>query len=260
MLEVDLCVGPGLEAERRGALVRTEAKEGVGRNDISTQRSAARDSFQLAQLLERVDSDVRVRADAHPDAALAELLDREEAVAQVGFGGRARADARIGLAHEVELRVVGVRRMDDRRSRAKTTCLREELDRADPVLLDAFLDFARLLVRVDVKRELVVLCVAADLFEPARWAGTHGVGGEADLNPALAQVLDLVQILGRRGLPEAGEAASGIGDVEEDERDARGFGGLGRSESLFEAEIVELTDRGVAGSAHLAIDAFVASA
>ena len=122
----------------------------------------------------------------------------------------------------------------------------------DPVLLDAFLDLARLLVGVDVQREIVLGGVAADPREPPRWAGADGVGGEADPDPAFPQVLDLVQVLGRRGLAEAGEPASRVGGVEEDEGDSRGCRGLGCCERLLKAEVVELADRGVAGGTHLA--------
>ena len=163
-------------------------------------------------------------------------------------------------SEEVELRVVGVRRVDDRRPRAEAAVLREQLDRPDAVLLDAVLDLPRLLVGVDVQRQLVLGGVASDLREPPGRAGADGVGGEADLDPVLAEVLDLVQVLGRRGLAETLEPAPCVGDVEEDERDAGGFRGLGRSECLLEAEVVELADRGVAGAAHLAVHLLVVDA
>ncbi len=64
--------------------------------------------------------------------------------------------------------------------------------------------------------------------------------------PAFAQRLDLVQVLGGRGLAEALEAAARVGGVEEDEVDPGGLRGLGGRERLLEAEVVELADRGVA--------------
>jgi hypothetical protein len=58
------------------------------------------------------------------------------------------------------------------------------------VLREALLDLPRLLVGVDVDREPLTLCVAADLLEPVGRAGAHGVGGQSD-GAALAQRLDL---------------------------------------------------------------------
>ena len=229
-----------------------------GEITFAAQRPAARDPLELAKLLQRVDPDVRVRADADPDASLAHALDGEEAVAEVRLGRRADADAGVGLRDEVELASSACV--------AWTTVVRgprqpvsgEELDRADAVLLDALVDLPRLLVGVDVERQLVLLGVAADLLEPVGRAGADGVGGEADLDAALAEVLDLVQVLVRTRLAEAVEPAARVGDVEEDERDAGRVGGLRGGERLLEAEVVELADRGVAGGAHLAVDLLVA--
>ena len=91
--------------------------------------------------------------------------------------------------------------MDDGRPRAEAAGAGQELDRADAVLLEALVDFARLLVRVDVEGQRVLAGVAADLLEPVGWAGANGVGGKADLDAALPEPLDLVQVLGNRRLP-----------------------------------------------------------
>ena len=128
------------------------------------------------------------------------------------------------------------------------------------MLVEALLDLARLLVCVNVQRQSLVFGVAADLPEPVGRAGADGVGGEADPDAAPAQVLDLIQVLGRGGLAEAREPASRIRGVEEHELDARGLGGFGRGQRLLEAEVVELADGGVAGRAHLAVDELVAGA
>ena len=260
MIEVDLGVRPRVETECRSSLVGADPEQRVGRDDVPAQRGPARDPLQLSELLERVDTRVRVRADADGDAALEDALDREVPVAEIRLGRGADADARAALSEEVELRVVGVRRVDDRRPRAEAAVLREQLDGPDAVLLDAFLDLARLLVGVDVQREIVFGGVASDPREPRGWAGADGVGGEADPDPAFPQVLDLVQVLGRRGLAEAGEPAPRVGGVEEDEGDSGGCRGLGCCERLLEAEVVELADRGVARAAHLAVHLLVVDA
>ena len=130
------------------------------------------------------------------------------------------------LGDEVELAVGGVRRVDDRRPRPEAAGAGQELDRADAVLLDALVDLPRLLVGVDVEGQRVLLGVAADLLEPVGRAGADGVGGKADPDAALPEPLDLVQVLGGGRLAEAVEAAAGVGDVEEDERDAGRIGGF----------------------------------
>jgi hypothetical protein len=94
---------------------------------------------------------------------LEDASDRDVAIAEVRLGRGADADSRVALGEELELRVVGVRGVHDRRARTKAAGLGEELDRTDAVLLDALLDLARLLVGVDVENEVVLGGVAPDL-------------------------------------------------------------------------------------------------
>ena len=155
---------------------------------------AAGDSFELPQFLERIDADVRVRADAQPDAALAHRLDAEEAVAEVRLGRRADADPGAAVGHQVELGVVGVCGVDDGGARAEAPGSGEELDGPDSVLGEALFDLARLLVGVDVEDELLLVGVASDRLEPVRRAGADGVGGNADRQATRAQVVDLAEV------------------------------------------------------------------
>ena len=179
-------------------------------------------------------------------------LDRQEAVAEIRLGRRARADAGAGLGHEVELAAVGVRRVDDRRARAEAAGLREQLDGAEAVLGDALLDLARLLVGVDVKRQRLLRRVAAQLLEPVARARAHGVGGDADADAGAAQLLELAEVVGHGVLAEPVDPAAAVGDVEQDELDAGGGRRLGRGSRLVRAEVVELADRRVPGGEHLA--------
>ena len=78
--------------------------------------------------------------------------------------------------------------------------------------------------------------------------------------PRSRSSLDLGQVLGGRGLPEAVEAAAPVGGVEEDELDAGRLRGLRGRERLLEAEVVELADRGVPRGEQLAVDALVVGA
>ena len=126
------------------------------------------------------------------------------------------------------------------------------------VLGEALLDLARLLVGVDVQRQLVLGGVAAELLEPVARTGADGVGGDADADPVGSQLLELAQVRGHRLLPEALDPAARVGDVEEDELDPRLGRGLGRRARLLEPEVVELADRRVAGRAQLAVDVRVA--
>src|SRR5438132_406228 len=103
-----------------------------------------------------------------------------------------------------------MRRVDDRRPLRETAAALEQLDRADAVLGEALLDLARLLVRVDVERQPLCDGVAAELLEPVRRARADGVGGDADADPALAQLLEAAQVLGDRVLAEAVDPAASI--------------------------------------------------
>jgi hypothetical protein len=74
--EIDLDRRPLLEPERRSAFRRADCKQRLDVEDITPPCLPARDAVELAQLLEGVYSNVRVGADAHPDAAVQDTLDR----------------------------------------------------------------------------------------------------------------------------------------------------------------------------------------
>ena len=186
-----------------------------------------------------------------------ETLDRQEAVAEVRLGRRAGAHARAGRREQVELVPVGVRRVHDGGARPQAAARVEQLDRPHTVLGEALLDLSRLLVGVDVQRQLVLGGVASELLEPVTGTCADGVGGDADPDPAVPQLLELAEILGHRLLAEAVDPAARVGDVEEDELDSGLRGRLGRRARLLEPEVVELADRGVAGGAQLAVDVHV---
>ena len=75
MGEIDQDVVPLLEAERACTLVGAEAEKRLRGDDVSPAHLTSRDSLELAQLLERIDADVRVGADADADVARADALD-----------------------------------------------------------------------------------------------------------------------------------------------------------------------------------------
>ena len=150
---VDLDLRPGLEPERARPLVRSEAEQPLGREDTAPAGLTAGDPLQLPQLLERVDADVRVRADRERDPAVIDSRGGEEAVREVCLGRRARADRGAALGEQVELGAVGVRRVDDSGVRTEAAGAGQQLDRAAAVLRETLLDLARLLAGVDVQRQ-----------------------------------------------------------------------------------------------------------
>src|SRR5207344_2993815 len=144
MPEVDLDLRPLVEAQRPRADVSAERVQLVGREHAASLRLAARDPLELAELLEGVDADVRVGADAERYRAPPNALGGQEAVAEVRLGGRTGADRRPGRRNEVELGAVGVGGVHDRRAAGQAADAIEELDRSAPVLRQALLDLLRL--------------------------------------------------------------------------------------------------------------------
>src|SRR5581483_12244165 len=162
VVEVHRAVGPAVDPERGRALVGAEREQRVERDDAAAPCRAPRDPVELAELLERVDADVRVGAGADADPAFAEPPDRREAVPEARLRRRAETDARAGLGEQVELRVRRMRGVDDGRARPEATRPGEQLDRREPVLRAALLDLPRLLVRVDVEDEALARGVRAE--------------------------------------------------------------------------------------------------
>src|SRR5919109_473119 len=168
MRKVDLDVAPGVEAKSGPPFVGAVAEQRLGADHIAPQLHAPRDPFELAKLLERVDARVRVGADTEADAPLTHAADREEAVAQVRLRGRTRADPRPGLGKQVELRVVGVRCVDDRRARAQTTGARQQLDKTNTMLGKTLLELAQLLVGVDIEDKTFGVRVPGNHLKPIK--------------------------------------------------------------------------------------------
>ncbi len=167
---------PAASSERarprlRAPLVRQAAPErrrgarvAGGDQHVAATALAARAALRLARLLERVEAHVRVGAERDRHAAPPELGGGQEAVAEVGLGGRAGTDGGARLRQQVELGGRDVRRVHDGRALAEHAARGEVLERAQAELLERLLDLARLLARVDVERK----------------AGRGGVRGDRD--------------------------------------------------------------------------------
>src|SRR5215218_1835965 len=259
MLRVDLDLRPTLESECRGTFVRTEAQKRLGIADLASTCRASSRRLQLAELFQRVDSDIRVRAGADRDPTLTQALDGCKAVSEVGLGCGGEADAGARGGQQVELVVVGVRGMDDRRSRPEAAGPVEQLERTDAVVGKALLDLAGLLVRVDVEREAFGAGITPDLLEPVGWAGADGVESTADTESVSLELFELGQILRGRALAEARAAITGVGREEKRDLDVGVRGGLDGGARLGEPEVVELSDGRVPSRPHLAIRSRVLS-
>jgi hypothetical protein len=128
------------------------------------------------------------------------------------------------------------------------------------VLGEAVLDLPGLLIRVDMEDQSVARRVAGDLCKPRWRARADGVGGKADGQTCVTKLLDVAQVLTRRGLTKAVDPAARVGDVEQDERDSSLAGSLCGGPGLIEPDVVKLAHRGEAGGAHLAVDLGVEAA
>ncbi len=257
MRRVDFDRGPGRDPQRLRAALAPEREELVRREHAAATGLPPCDPFELAQLLEGIDPDVRIRSDAESDRATANALGGQEPVPEICFGRRAGTDRRAIRREEIELDSICVRCVDDGGAGAEAAGTGEELDRAAAVLSQALLDLLRLLVRMHVQGEAFALRVRADLAEPIRGARSYGVRCEPDCQPSIAQGLDLCEVRRDGLLPEAGETTASIGDVQQDERETDGLRCLGGSLGLVEAEVVELADGRVPGGTHLAIGRLV---
>ena len=178
---------------------RRRARVAVVHEHVAAAALAARAALRLAGLLERIEADVGVGAERDPDAALPELLRRQEAVAEVGLGRRAGAHGGLGLAEQVELAREHVRGMHHGRPVAEQAAVVEVLDRVQAELLDRLLDLARLLGGVDVHRIARPARVRGDHGEPLARHGAQRVRRVADGHERIArdlgrQALDAVEI------------------------------------------------------------------
>ena len=84
----------------------------VGRHHVADLAAQALDIFKPAQFLDRADGYVAVRSDTEPAFAAHVETQREDAVAQIGFGGRADTRHRTAVGHHPGFHPVDVGGMD----------------------------------------------------------------------------------------------------------------------------------------------------
>ena len=215
-----------------------------GSEDLAAERLPAGGRLRLAQLLERVDPDVRVRADADADSHRAAA--RRRTRLEVPLGRRADADAR----------AVSARRSSSLSSAwvAWTTVVRGP---RRPVRREARSAGCRAPRCTRRSRAAARRRGRGVAGAPARHrrrsprasrAGRRGrSGGTTDSHAGVAQLLQLPEILGRRVLPEPLDAPSRVGAEQKDDLDLGLPGRLDRGVCLRKTEVVELTHRRVPG-------------
>ena len=108
--------------------------------------------LQPAQLLERVDHRVLVRAEGQRAPGVGQPAERADAVGEVPFGGRAGADRGPGGAEQVDVGVAEVGRVHRGRPRAEHAVLVQQRGRRAAVVGQGRGVLGRLLAEVDVQR------------------------------------------------------------------------------------------------------------
>ncbi|MCY1311773.1 hypothetical protein D9M70_621210 [compost metagenome] len=97
-----------------------------------------------------------VGADAHAPALGEEVHRRENAVAEVGFGGQAQAGDSAAFGHRRDFFRVGVGRVDQAPALIDVDILVQPLQRTSAAPAQAVVDFFLLFSDVDVHRALLV--------------------------------------------------------------------------------------------------------
>ena len=225
----------------------------AGREHVAPAVLTAGDALELPQFFERIDADVRIRADAQRDPPVSDPDRRQEAVPEVRLRRGARTNRGAAVAEQIELDAVGMGRVDDRGPLAEAAAVREQLDRPKPVLGDALLELARLLVGVHVERKGLLARVAPELLEPVAGARADGVRGDRDRKPSLSEALELVEIRGDGLLAHARQPATRVGRVDAYEDDPCLLRRLCGGEGRLGAEVVELAHRREPRGPHLAV-------
>ncbi len=175
---------------------------------VARQPLAPRERLQFTHLLERVDADVRVRADRQRHAGVAVAQGGQEAVTEVGLGGRAGSDDRAAARQACDIAVTDVDGVHDRRSRAQESVRVEQLERRAAVLGLALLELERLLLCVHMPDQIVRLRVLGDACQPGGGNRADRVRRDSDTHPVLArgpgaQVIDPLQERVDVGVAEA---------------------------------------------------------
>ena len=256
--EVDVDLRPGLEPQRASADLAAERVQLVRGEHAAPPGLPPRDALELAELLERVDADVRVRADADRDRRACGRA-RQGGSRRRGrppSSGRRRSSRRAtrrGRAPAPSACVACTTVVRSRQAAGRGRAARSAGNRA-PRGTPRSPSAARRRGRAAAGRARRRSGRSPRASRPGR-RGRSGARARPD--PVGAQLLDLLEVLGDGVLPEAGETSARIRDVEEDERDPGRLRRLGGRARFGDAQVVELADGRVAGREHLAIAVLV---
>ena len=110
--------------------------------------------FELPQLCQRIDVDVRIRADAEGSAGRQEIDAFENAVAEIGLGDRAQSRHRTGPHEVMSLVRREMRGVNQAPARVDRRMIEQPFDRAPARPGNAILDLLHLFGDVDVDRAL----------------------------------------------------------------------------------------------------------
>ena len=227
--------------------------------------------FEPAQFLEGVDGHLAVGADRDPAAGAQEALQGEQAVAEVPLGTGAKTDDRVRGREIPDLRVVEVGGVDQAPLLTHVEPVQQPANRAGATDGEAVLDFPALLRDVDVQRRPAGGRARGHLVQGGLADRAQAVGADPDRHPpgsrtgraflVSEEALDI-----HREPPLPRFRSGGVETrtlVEHREVDQADAAVPGRPAERFEhgvpvpgvvaEEIVELHDRGVAGSEHLRV-------
>ena len=236
--------------ERGGAAARGEVQRGLRRE---LERVAPlhflqeRGEMHVAEEVLRVVGRGAVRADGHGDAAREHLRDRGDAGGQLHVGGGVVDDRAAARRDDVEVGVVRVHHVEERRVVPQDAQRAAVLGRAQPVRGEARLGFADGLGEVEAEAEAEFVGQRAAAPEQAGVRGVDGVGrdGAADARmvlPLAGVAADAVEV---RRLVGGGESGVELRDVfAQDGAQARFVDG-GEDGVL---EHVHVEERGAAGT------------
>ncbi len=138
----DLAARP-LEPARRASLDRTLAPELFGGGAVGHVEGDARSraepfvGLERAEVVDGVDDDMTVAADAEADAGVSKGRQVGKAIAEIALGGGADAREGAGAAEEARLVLCEVRRVDGDEALGEDAAIGEELDGTKPRLDEA---------------------------------------------------------------------------------------------------------------------------
>ena len=148
--------------------------------DVAALRAQALAVFEPAQFFHRRYRDVRVAADRDGTAGIKKLAQREQAIAEVGFGGRAQCDGGATGGDAGDFAFIQMGGVHQTPARIDRCMVEQPLHRSRAACGQALLDFGGLLGDVDVDRGRVVADGLHQLGQGGFGHGAQAVQRDAD--------------------------------------------------------------------------------